>query len=91
MSVLSVAVALAVFAPIPRAVAAPQQQNAQDVVYRLQADGYRVILTRVGTNSLATCAIVRIRPGRTITEPSALGDDLENVTVYTTVYVDAQC
>lgn len=66
--------------------------NAATTIQELQANGYRVILNRVGAQPLSRCTVKSIRPGRAITEtvPAGGGDTMQKV-VYTTVYVDVGC
>lgn len=66
--------------------------SADETIRQLQAEGYRVIQTRVGSGSSDNCSVSAVRPGRNITElrPSARGNTEEFVR-YTTVYVDLKC
>lgn len=66
--------------------------SAQDTVNSLQANGYRVILNKVGSAPLDQCTVRSVRPGRDITQTRTdSGGDPVNVVLYTTVYVDANC
>jgi hypothetical protein len=75
------------------AVAAPSGTgSAQDTVNQLEANGYKVILNKVGGASLDKCTVTSVRPGREITQPRTdSGGDLTQHVLYTTVYVDANC
>ena len=75
------------------AVAAPSGAGlAQDTVNQLEANGYKVVLNKVGGASLDKCTVTSVRPGRQITQPvTDSGGDLRGKVLYTTVYVDAQC
>lgn len=74
------------------ATAAPTATTAADTIATLQANGYRVILNKVGAEPLADCSIASIRPGRPITDiVPAGGGDTKVETLYTTVYVDVRC
>ena len=75
------------------AVAAPSGSgSAQDTVNQLEANGYRVILNKIGGASLEHCTVTSVRPGRQVTQPvTDSGGDLRQQVLYTTVYVDATC
>jgi hypothetical protein len=75
------------------AVAAPSGTgSAQDTVNQLQANGYRVILNKIGDAPLDQCTVASVRPGREITEPRTdHSGDLVQVVLYTTVYVAVTC
>ena len=64
-------------------------------VSQLQADGYQVIVNKVGTSPLSQCAISAVRPGQTYsrTDSGAPGaqDDLITTVTEKTVYVDLAC
>ena len=75
------------------AVAAPAgPDSVQDTVNRLESNGYKVILTKVGTAPLEQCTVSGVRPGREVTEfrQNQRDQTVERV-LYTTVYVDASC
>lgn len=75
------------------AVAAPAgPDSAQDTVNRLESNGYKVILNKVGTAPLEQCTVSGVRPGREVTEfrQNRRDQTVERV-LYTTVYVDASC
>ncbi|WP_155948573.1 hypothetical protein [Mycobacterium sp. URHB0044] len=77
-------------AAAPLAVAAPTGAvNAITTIQELQANGYRVILNKVGTEPLSSCHVTSIRPGPAVTEtvPAGGGDTMQRI-VYTPVYVD---
>ena len=63
--------------------------NAATTIQDLQANGYRVILNKVGAEPLSACHVTSIRPGQPVTEtvPAGGGDTMLKV-VYTPVYVD---
>jgi hypothetical protein len=76
--------------------AAPAGPEPVDqAVSQLQADGYQVIVNKVGTAPLSGCAINAIRPGQTYsrTDSGAPGaqDDLITTVTGKTVYVDVAC
>lgn len=89
------ALASAVMGSTGTAAAAPSDpSSATDTVQSLQADGYKVILNKVGTAPLSQCTVTAVRPGREITQPATgrVGsrDPVQEV-LYTTVYVDVKC
>ncbi len=76
----------------PAAAAPSKSDSAQQTIKQLESEGYRVILSRVGSGSLNDCSVKAVRPGRDITELKAAprGNTEERVR-YTTVYVDLAC
>ena len=66
--------------------------SAQDTISRLQADGYNVIVNRVGTTPLDQATVVAVRPGQTYsrTDSGTPGDSLETTVTDKTVYVDVK-
>lgn len=80
-------------AAAPQAAAAPTgPDSVQDTVNRLESNGFKVILNKVGAAPLDQCTISAVRPGRDVTE---LRQNRRDQTVerllYKTVYVDATC
>ena len=76
--------------------AAPAGPEPVDqAVSQLQADGYQVIVNKVGTAPLSNCAISAVRPGQTYsrTDSGAPGaqDDLITTVTGKTAYVDVAC
>ena len=76
--------------------AAPAGPGPVDqTVSQLQADGYQVIVNKVGTAPLSNCAISAVRPGQTYsrTDSGAPGaqDDLITTVTGKTAYVDVAC
>jgi hypothetical protein len=63
------AAVLGVAAPAGAAPTGPG--NAQETINQLQADGYNVIVNRIGTTPLDQATVVAVRPGKTYsrTEP----------------------
>lgn len=76
----------------PAAAAPSGTGSAQQTIKQLEDEGYRVILSRVGSGSIGDCNVKAVRPGRDITELKAAprGNTEERVR-YTTVYVDLTC
>jgi len=69
--------------------------SASQIVGELQAEGYRVILNKVGTAPLDQCVVNGVRPGQTFSRmdsgaPGAMDDIVTTVTAMT-VYVDVAC
>jgi hypothetical protein len=82
------AAALGLAAPSDAAPTGPG--NAQDTIHQLQADGYNVIVNRVGTTPLDQATVVAVRPGQTYsrTDSGTPGDNFETTVTGKTVYVD---
>jgi hypothetical protein len=75
------------------AVAAPTGPgNAQDTINELKADGYNVIVNRVGGTPLEQATVVAVRPGQTYsrTDSGNPGDTLQTTVTSKTVYVDVK-
>ncbi len=66
--------------------------NAQETINELQADGYNVIVNRVGTTPLEQATVVAVRPGQTYsrTDSGNPGDSLATTVTNKTVYVDVR-
>jgi hypothetical protein len=69
--------------------------TVSETVSSLQADGFHVILNKVGTAPLDACSVSSVRPGQTFarTDSGAPGAGSSIVTTVTskTVYVDVAC
>jgi hypothetical protein len=68
--------------------------SAQDTVNRLETQGFKVIVNKVGTGPLGECTATAVRPGQDITQTATSrisGRDPVEILLYTTVYVDVQC
>jgi|ERR1700760_602000 hypothetical protein len=76
----------------PAAAAPTGPGNAKDTISQLQADGYNVIVNRVGGTPLDQATVVAVRPGQTYsrTDSGNPGDSLETTVVNKTVYVDVK-
>ncbi|MDT5097938.1 MAG: hypothetical protein QOC76_1675 [Mycobacterium sp.] len=75
------------------ALAAPSGPgNAQETINDLKADGYNVIVNRVGGTPLEQASVVAVRPGQTYsrTDSGNPGDSLETTVTNKTVYVDVK-
>jgi hypothetical protein len=84
------AAGLLLAAPASAAPAGPS--SAQQTIDQLQAEGYRVITTKVGAGSIDQCSVSGVRPGRDITELKAMPrGSAQEIVRYTTVYVDLAC
>jgi hypothetical protein len=68
--------------------------NAQQTINELQAQGYKVIVNRIGTAPLDHAAVVAVRPGqtysRTDTGVPGAGNDIVTTVTDKTVYVDVK-
>jgi hypothetical protein len=71
------------------------QATASETVSSLQADGFHVILNKIGTAPLDQCSVGSVRPGQTFArmDSGAPGAGSSIVTTVTskTVYVDVNC
>jgi hypothetical protein len=77
------------------ATAAPTgPDNAQQTINELQAQGYTVIVNRIGTAPLDQATVVAVRPGqtysRTDTGVAGAGNDIYTTVTNKTVYVDVK-
>ena len=66
--------------------------NAQDTISDLQAQGYTVVVNRIGNAPLEQASVVAVRSGQTYsrTDHSGPGDDLSTKLLSKTVYVDVK-
>ena len=66
--------------------------NAQDTISKLEAQGYQVVVNRLGNAPLEQASVVAVRPGQTYsrTDHSGPGDDLSTKLLSKTVYVDVR-
>lgn len=79
--------------------AAPSSEvSARDTISQLESEGYRVIVSRVGSGSMDDCSVSAVRQGRSVTGPqpplaaagmTVLGPG--QVLQYTTMHVDLIC
>jgi hypothetical protein len=76
----------------PAGAAPTGPDNAQNTINELQADGYNVIVNRVGTTPLEQATVVAVRPGQTYsrTDSGNPGDSLATTVTGKTVYVDVR-
>jgi hypothetical protein len=79
-------------APASAAPAGPG--SAQQTINELQAQGYTVIVNRLGTAPLDQASVVAVRPGqtfsRTDTGVPGAGNDIHTTVTDKTVYVDVK-
>lgn len=88
----SVIASLMIAAAQPAAAAPAGSDSAQDTVDKLESNGYKVIVNKVGSAPLEQCAVSAVRPGRKVTEfRQNRRDQLVERVLYETVYVDAAC
>ena len=66
--------------------------NAQDTISDLQAQGYTVVVNRIGNAPLEQASVVAVRAGQTYsrTDHSGPGDDLSTKLLNKTVYIDVK-
>jgi hypothetical protein len=69
--------------------------TAAETVANLQAEGFQVILNKIGTAALDQCVVSAVRPGQTFARmdsgaPGAM-DDIVTTVTSKTVYVDVSC
>ena len=66
--------------------------NAQETISDLQAQGYTVIVNRLGNAPLEQASVVAVRPGQTYsqTDSATPGDTMETRVLNKTVYVDVK-
>jgi hypothetical protein len=90
---VSAAVMAAAVGSVGVANAAPSgPSRAEDVVQTLQADGYNVIVNRVGTGQLSSCIVRSVQPGQTYSTMDSRGGSSPAVTVFAkTMHVDLAC
>ena len=78
----------------PAAAAPTGPGNAQQTINELQAQGYTVIVNRLGTAPLDQASVVAVRPGqtysRTDTGVPGAGNDIHTTVTDKTVYVDVK-
>ena len=82
---------LGLAAPADAAPAGPG--NAQDTVNALQAEGYHVIVNKLGSAPLDQSTVIAVRPGQTYSRDSGVagaGNDLVTTVTDKTVYVDVE-
>jgi hypothetical protein len=81
---------IGVAAPAGAAPAGPG--SAQDTINQLQADGYNVIVNRIGATPLDQATVVAVRPGQTYsrTDSGTPGDSFGTTVTGRTVYVDVK-
>jgi hypothetical protein len=78
----------------PAAAAPTGPGNAQQTISQLEAQGYHVIVNRIGTAPLDQATVVAVRPGqtysRTDTGVPGAGNDIYTTVTDKTVYVDVK-
>lgn len=84
------AAVLGLAAPVTAAPSGPG--SAQDTINELRADGYNVIVNRVGSTPLDQATVVAVRPGQTYsrTDSGNPGDSLATTVTDKTVYVEVR-
>ena len=76
--------------------AAPAGPSSVDAtISELRAQGYQVIVNRIGTAPSDHCTVGAVRPGQTFSRTDSgvpgAGDDLVTTVTNKTVYVDVSC
>jgi hypothetical protein len=76
--------------------AAPSGSPSVDAtVSQLRAQGFQVIVNRLGAGSVDQCTLSAVRPGQTFTRTDSgvpgAADDLVTTVTNKTVYVDVSC
>ena len=95
-TIATAGLAAATFALASPASAAPSEVGtAQDTINSLQAQGFTVIVNKVGNASLSQCRVSAVRPGQTYSRsdsgvPGAMMDYTTTV-VGRTVFVEVAC
>jgi hypothetical protein len=78
----------------PAAAAPTGPGNAQQTIGELQAQGYTVIVNRVGTVPLDKATVVAVRPGQTYSRTDSgvpgAGNDISTTVTNKTVYLDVK-
>ena len=93
-AVTSAAAALSLFASAPASAAPSGQTSAQSTISDLEAQGFRVILNKVGNAPIDQCTVTAVRQGTDVKHswvqrgPSG---NVNNLVRYTTAYVDLMC
>ena len=95
-SIAAGALASAAMAPAATATAAPSGPSSVDATMsQLRAQGFQVVVNRVGTAPADRCTLSAVRPGQTFTrtDSGAPGaqDDLVTTVTHKIVYVDVTC
>lgn len=86
------AAAFMIAAAQPADAAPAGPDSVRDTVTRLESQGFKVILNKVGAGPLEQCIVSGVRQGREVTELQRdRRDRTVERTLYTTVYVDASC
>jgi len=78
----------------PAAAAPTGPGNAQQTISQLEAQGYHVIVNRIGTAPLDQATVVAVRPGQTYSRTDSgvpgAGNDIYTTVTDKTVYVDVK-
>lgn len=95
IALLIAASGLSLAAPAVAAPATPHAQpTAQATIDELKADGYRVILNKVGNGPMDRCTVTAVRKGTPVKHSwiqRGPAGNVNNLVRYTTVYVDLMC
>lgn len=94
VAVASAAAAFGIAASVPALAAPTGQTSAQATISDLEAQGFRVILNKVGNAPMDQCTVTAVRQGTDVKHswvqrgPSG---NVNNLVRYTTAYVDLMC
>ena len=93
-AMISAAAAAIIGLAAPAAAAPSGPGSAQQTINELQAQGYTVVVNRIGTAPLDQASVVAVRPGqtysRTDTGVPGAGNDIYTTVTDKTVYVDVK-
>lgn len=94
LAVASAAAVLGLGVSVPASAAPTGQTSAQATISELEAQGFRVILNKVGNASMDQCTVTAVRQGTDVkhswVQRGPTGR-VNNLVRYTTAYVDLMC
>ena len=81
------------FAGLSSAAVRAGPSNVTTTINGLMADGYDVIVNRVGSAPMSACVVSEVRPGHQVTRTDSgfPGDTLTTAVLSKTMYVDVKC
>ena len=96
IALTATALSVAAMTSTATAVAVPSgPSSVEQTVNQLKADGYTVIVNKVGASPTGQCTIASLRPGqiysRTDTGTPGAQDDIHTTVTGKTVFVDVTC
>ncbi|MHC9293248.1 hypothetical protein ACRCUN_12320 [Mycobacterium sp. LTG2003] len=79
----------------PAGAAPTGPSSAEDAIGQLRAQGFDVVVNRIGSGTSDRCVITAVRPGHTFSRTDSgvpgAGDDLVTTVIGRTLYVDLTC